>query len=713
MSKILRFVMIGVLLISCRSEIELQEVPYLNIDSSYITADGEGDGFLLSIRTNLAWTAAAEDENGAEVDWIRLTVNSGQGDADVIGIVLQGSRGDSRSCMLVVRSEDGTLVSQVPFSQEKFVPILQPILMSSLFATASRMPLDSSEPLLDFRSIEALVTAVPSDNIPGKYIYLTDDGTLFIKASVPDPTGIKAGDKVKLETTEGTLVRGADGSITLELSTPMEVLSSENPLPVANIQASALQRYENAFVCVRSCQVQDGSLGKNWGGTTSMVTDDSDRYTFDVVVSDNASFAGTAVSSDNGTVMGIVVDGKLRPRSMADINLTESQRDTYKAPYTIIPVRAFYKMGAKANTFTNGSASGNTKFTFSELKDYSDAGVAFEKVVGSNNKLALNGALNTPFNTCCTIRQWHLEGTYMTYTVPVKQKIYGDLEFSFSISCGKAEVFADRTWSAYWSTDNESWKKVDGVYGASNNKPGSGDNGDFSFAGTDLAVNRIVLEVSIPENEALTSGNIYFKLVPPAVDASYSNNTVRVNVGCYLTSATPFPEEVDYHNIVARETFNDALNGINPVVGFPVYYMAWTSKKDDYFGKCNVTGTNKKYRGCLLLSASSGENYISAPALNITGTTDLILTFKAAPYVDCAKKTPVISQNCISVSCSGEAVAGEVVWDNPDFASDPYNWHTATVKITGATPNTLINIGNLSSDISGASFYIDDIVVSK
>ena len=711
---LLVMLMTSVMLVGCKDENGFLEVPYLEVESTFSTALGEGDGFILSIRSNVAWTVKAEDGSGAEVDWIKFIENSGEGDADIIGVVLQGSRADERSCNFVVTSLEGSQIVKVPFVQEKFVPVLQVMSLSSIITTASRMTPSESQPMLDFRIIEMIVTGVPENNLPDDYVYLTDDGTCFVRAIVPDAGALKVGDKIQCETTGGTLTLEQNGGVTMDITTPIVLLSSGNDVPVAHIQASALQRYENALIKVSACQVQDGSLGKNWSGTTAMVTDDADQVKFDVVVESNASFAETAVPSENGTIAGIVVDGKLRPRYESDITLSVNSRNSYREPYIIDPICAFYKIGSAKNTFSNGKASGATKFTFSAAEGYSVEGASFEKVVGSANQLTLNVAVNTPFNSCCTMRQWHLDGTYMMYTLPVNQKVYGDLEFSFSISCGAAGVFDDRIWEVFWSTDGTTWRKPDGVYGAANQRPGSGDAGKFAFAGTDLAVNRMVVEFNIPENEAVSDGNLYFKMVPPAVDASYSAKTLRVNAGFFLSSATPFDDNLGYHNIVAQEHFNEALNGVNPVVGVPVYYLAYTSNKVDYVGQCQVTGTNVKYRGCVLLSAASGENYISTPALaGLTATDDVILTFKAAPYVDSSAKALAISANRITVACEGGGSAGEIVWDNSDFASDPYRWHTATVKISGATSTTRVKIGNLSSDISNASFYIDDIVISK
>ena len=128
---LLVMLMTSVMLVGCKDENGFLEVPYLEVESTFSTALGEGDGFILSIRSNVAWTVKAEDGSGAEVDWIKFIENSGEGDADIIGVVLQGSRADERSCNFVVTSLEGSQIVKVPFVQEKFVPVLQ--VMSPLF----------------------------------------------------------------------------------------------------------------------------------------------------------------------------------------------------------------------------------------------------------------------------------------------------------------------------------------------------------------------------------------------------------------------------------------------------------------------------------------------------------------------------------------------------------------------------------------------------
>ena len=60
--------------VGCQETAETMESPYLDVvpESYSETALGEGDAFLLSIRSNVEWELSAVDANGAPVDWIRF-----------------------------------------------------------------------------------------------------------------------------------------------------------------------------------------------------------------------------------------------------------------------------------------------------------------------------------------------------------------------------------------------------------------------------------------------------------------------------------------------------------------------------------------------------------------------------------------------------------------------------------------------------------------
>ena len=118
-------------------------------------------------------------------------------------------------------------------------------------------------------------------------------------------------------------------------------------------------------------------------------------------------------------------------------------------------------------------------------------------------------------------------------------------------------------------------------------------------------------------------------------------------------------------------------------------------------------------RGCVYLSAASGENFVISPILDmLKAPTDLEVTFKAAPYVNATSSVLVVNNNNISVDLTGSGTVGTLEWDST-FDTDPYSWHSAKVKITGASSDTQIKIGNLDSGIATSAVYIDDIIIKR
>lgn len=702
------------LAVSCEEKTGETAVPYLEaVPENYTeTALGEGDGFLVSVRANVPWTLSAIDAAGGEVDWIRFDRTSGEGDADVFGVILRGDREADRSCTILLRSEDGKLERRLEIKQGVFVPTLMYLQLSDVVKTGYPLEAGATESLTDFGVFEAEVVGVPGGNLPEGYVYLTDDGSTYIRAAVPNAAALQVGDKVQVEMTSGTVTKDSFGGYTANLSEPIRVLSSGTPsVQPAYIAPEAVSRYENALVVLRSAQAQDAFVGKEWSGDIGLLsTDETEKNQFQAHVESGASF-GT-VPDGNGAITGIVVDGKVRPRSASDLSFTDPRGTVPAAPHQIEPVACFLHIGSAANKFGNVTISDATKVTFEDDPGYSIAGASIEKVVGTANKLTPVVAVATPFQICFTTIQWHLAGTHLLYTIPVRQKLYGDLEFSFSISCGTAKVFPG-DWEVSWSPDGTRFNPVDAVYSTSQTTEAQATGNTFPFASTGHQSNRHVAEFSIPESEALTSGNLYIKLDPPAVESSKASTTLRMNCGFVLSSRTTNTPNHHYHNVVAMENFEGNRYGHNPVVGVPTYYFVHMNGAPGYINTEGwaVSGNSTVCRGCLRLSNTEGANFIMSPVLDmLKAPTDLTLTFKVAPFVNPTGATLAPNDNHIAVALTGSGTLGEIAWDS-DY--EPYRWRTGTVKISGASSDTQIQIGNLDPETTRSQFYIDDIMIIR
>ena len=723
MKKILAYILLaaaGCMLLAACQETDVKEAPYLKAipESFEGTALGEGDAFLFSVRSNVAWTLKAVDENDNEIDWIRFEQAAGEGDADIFCVILRGSQEEARGCTVVLASVDGKFEKRLTLGQTVFVPVIRNVGMRDVLALAGSVPVGGTDYLEEFCFFDAQVTGVPGGNLPDGYIFISDDGTAFARVKTAQASTVKVGDVITMDTTGGTITKGENG-ITLNITSPVEIKSSGAPtIPAAYIPASYVPMYENALVELRCAQVQDSDLGKTWTGDVSLCTwDESSDNSFQTHVESSAAFASNAVPSGSGTIVGIVVDGKLRPRDATDLaGLTEPRGSASGAVVTnkITPLYCYLKNAGAANKYTNATAEGKTRFTFTEEPGYSYAGPCIEKVEGgTDNNLTFASAVATPFLAIITFRGWDVSGTHYLFTIPLGgQKIWGDLMLMFGLCCGSSGVFTG-DWTITWSADGTNWKPVDAVYCETNKNPADAAGNTFRIVSTSSYVPRQVAEFHIPEEEAISSGAIYFKMVPPVVTSANHSKTLRWLNGFYLCSRVPNTPRKTYHTVVAMENFENCWTGHDPVIGVPLYNFARFdgapaySSEEGWYAVGGCVGV----RGCALLTAKSGENYIMTPPLTkLASATDLTVTFKASPYVDASAASLVINGNAISAFTDGPGTASKITWDSN---YTPYEWHTGTFTVKGATSGTKIGIGVTDPSASNCAFYIDDIIVTR
>lgn len=710
--------LLGLAVCSCEEkEKETVVPPYMDVTPEAITevAQGEGDGILISIRSNVSWTVSTEDASGSPVNWIVFDTTAGEGDADILCFVLCGSRDDGRSCKIVISSTDGKFVKSLEIRQGKYIPVLSTVLLEDVLKAASSQEAGKPEQMTDFTQAKVEVIGAPGANLPDGSLFIAGEGSAWARVKTGSASEFHEGDVVLLDFTESTITRESTGAYTIDLIQKPQLQSSGSfSVAPKYISSSAIAGYENMLVELRNVQAPEGAVGSSWSGDVSLLATDENDKPFSVYVNSGAQFG--SVGSGSGAVRGIVVDGKLHPRSAEDVSGLTAPRIPSHDANKITPVINVIKLGDANNTLANGTISGKTKLTFTDAPGYSVEGAAIEKVGGgSGNKMAIAATtLTAPYNSCFTTVQWNLEGTYLLYTIPVRQKISGDLEFAFAMSCGKDGVFTD-VWTVSWSRDGVNYKPVDAVYCTDAYTTSAAAGATYRLTNTNLLNNRQVAEFSIPENEALTSGNLYIKLIHPAVDESWASRTLRTNCGSVLSSRTTNTPRIPYDNVLMMENFESCLYGHNPVIGIPTYHFTSFNALDSATAYSSlegwsVTGNSLACRGCLRLSAGSGENYICSPKLNeLKVPADITVTFRAAPFVDATGAELAVHQNSIRVAVNGSGTVGEIQWEGE---YTPYEWHTATVKIYGAASNTQVMIGNIDG-ASESQCYIDDIIISR
>ena len=685
----------------CEKEKQDDTAPYLQaIPSEYDDAAlGEGDAFIISVRSNVGWNLAAVDDEGKSVSWIRFEKESGNGDADVFGFISRGIKDDERSCTIMLSSEDGTIVRHYEIRQGAFVPALLKLSLGDIVKAGYPLAPGESALLPEYGGAEAEVVGLPGGNLPEGYIYITD-GYVWMRIKTDNAEALKLGDRIQIDMTSGTVTKEHSGAYTAVLAKPIKVkLSGEPRVSPAYISSDAIEKYENMLVELRNVQAPENLIGNKWEGDVKMMVADEDAD-FLVHVREGLSFG--SVGSGSGMVRGIVIDGKVWPRFADDISDFAGERiPSSVEPHIIKPISNIFKT-LETNAVSNGFITETTKFTFTDEPDYSVDGASIEKVGGDEaNNLRFVIGTSSFWQTCFVTVNWSEKDSWLLYKVPVTEDVWGDLEWSYSISCGTAGMFSDE-WTVSWSTDGENFKPA---------SVGS----KFQLGVIDHYKYRMVAEFYIPENEAVASGFLYFKLVPPYVSPNYASKTLRVNCGSILSSKTVNTPDRGYHNVLSMENFENSTFAHNPVIGVPTYYFSYCQGAPVYTGTkgWGVVGANQAIRGCLHLSEVKGMNYLESPVLDmLKAPTDLTLTFKAAPYVNATGSSLVVNSNNISVSVIGSGEVGEIKWESL-FESAPYEWHTATVHISGASSDTRIMIGNLHQDISDSAFYIDDVVIRR
>lgn len=684
----------------------------LEVAISNDTAAGEGDSFTLTITSNVAWEISVVDADGLPVDWVVFfDETTGEGNAEVFATVKRGDRTDVRTCTIAVSEKDGTLKKTVTLTQGKFTVEMYSMTLKDVIDAGAVLEVGASDNLTDYGQFHAEVVAVPGANLPEGYIYVADAKN-FLRVKTSQASEVAVGDKLLLEMTDGTVTKDAEGVYTADL--PAELAVEQSGAPTVEplfISADAIGRYGNALVAVGYCQTKED--GAAWSGdvamTTKIIPGGSE---FTVHIAEGASLSGSA---NSGQVVGIVVDGKLRPRTAADIQLTEERKSEVEE-YTIQSIGNYFKYGA-VNSFSNVTVSNKRKLTFTDAAGYSVAGASVEKLEGSDDltNLSMVVAANTPYQTCFVTKGWATQGSALLFTIPVNQPIYGNLEFAFSVSTAFPAIFPG-DWKVQWSKDNTVWNDMSAVYCTNQTNADTAAGNTFTLTRDNHQANRQVAEFYIPKAEAITNGNIYFKVTPPT--AKDNVTTLRVNVGFTLNSKNLSPADNGFDNVLAMENFESSVFGHNTVIGIPVYYMMNHAFGPDYVNADGWTadhnGAAVLYRGCLHLSGTS-KCYMKSPALGLESPTDVYLSFKVAPsWMDTSDGTKHEKSSAnISVEVEGSGTVGEIVWDNDKaFPTLDYGWHTGRVKITGASADTRVKVGNISST-SVARYFIDDIIISK
>lgn len=667
---------------------------------------GEGDGIVISIKTNRHWTIETTS------DWLLFDSTSGYGNADVFAAVKRGSQESERSCEIIVKA-DGFEPKVIQINQNIFIPVIITVTLPDVLAIGGTVDVGQAADLIEFSQIELMVASESgAENILDNDDVIMTDGNNYIRVSLPQAKDLKFRDRVMLDLSDATITREESGGFRIDISRDVKSVENDpewNPT-ACYIPCSSVPAYEYSLVKVGVCQAQESYVGGPWSNVKMDMTTYEDMD-FEVDV-DPQAFASGTVPSESGDVVGFVIGGKIRPRSPDDLSLLSAERRTRYSDktFSIKPIVNIMHIGSAKNTFSNVVQDGVTVMNFTSLDGWSYDGASI--TMNTSTKISPVIGTGDPWQCCFTTIGWSKGKSYYQYAIPIQEKTYGDLEFGFSQSCGTASALP-WTFEITYSIDGENFTPVDAVYCISPNEVNG--NNLISQKAAAHENSRYCAEFSIPEDKALKKGDkLYVRALLKSCTNVWSTLTLRMNIGFYLATRARNQEIPMYDNVIASENFDNCNVGISPVIGAPLDYLTYCTTNTAYTSRNGWTAVGgRACRRCFLLN--SGTPAIYSPELGrLSGMSDVTLTFKACLYTDKYRNNSTTASrqlNKIDVKVTGGGSVGEILWDT-DPESDYYNWHTATVKISNATPESVISINAATIANKGAA-YIKDVLILK
>ena len=550
-------------------------------------------------------------------------------------------------------------------------------------------------------SIKTSVTIISDSeggNLPKNTAVVTD-GTSYAALSLDNVAKLTAGKRITLALKGASLDKSAS-VITAKTEMITEEEDGSAPAPEA-ISISQLASMEYHFVEVKSIQATDAFVGKKFEGEVTM--ENADKETLTLNIYSTATFAGGSIPESSGSVKGIVLGGKLCPRTGADINLV-LDRIGEAGVKLFSPVFCTYEftLGSKTPEIKNAAIDGN-KVAFTN-------GGSIEKVGGTGGEFAFEqGKASTPHNVYVYSTGWNSENTYYLLKCKAVDEISGKVAVTFSLNSAAKEV--QQVWNIFWSNNGTDWTPTEYTWNNVNNTDDLATKAKNTFTAQNTTSKGITrTEFVVPAGKKIGKGeSLYVKIVPSAT-LKAAETKVQLGFGFYVTPGDIINTKKPSDAIVFNN-FAECTAGTDYMLGSDIRYfgnvVTPAYEKDGWVVSKGYSRIGYTMYG----AASSGDHGITTPALTgISGTGEVTLTFKCCLYMP---STWVGAKDDIVVKVAeGEGTVGEITWDS-EPETDYFHWHTATVKITGATAGTKLFIGAGAGKVTTGDrrFFLDDIIV--
>lgn len=548
-------------------------------------------------------------------------------------------------------------------------------------------------------SIKTTVTVISDHsggNMPSDLAAITD-GTSYGALKIQNASSLAAGSQLTI-----SLSGAKKAGKVLEIESAMikETETGSVPAP-AKVKINELDKNEYKLVVVDNIQATDSFVGKTYVGDILM--EDGEKATGTMSVLEGASFASGVIPANSGSVTGIVIGGKIYPRTASDINLI-LDRMGQGAPEAFKTIFCTYEN----STATSGTTADVQNVTISGMTATFTNGGSIEKIGGTEGTMSFAQAKDSFYNVYLTSTGWDAEGTHYVLSCPTEEEISGKVAVTFSLN-GKTEV--QQTWKIWWSNDGQNWKETEYTWNTVNNTDEKASAAKNTFTGQSTTSKGITrTEFTIPAASKISAGGkLYIKLEPEKTIATAST-AVQIGMG-FVVADGDYVNTDEPAGAILFNNFAECLAGTDYMLGAELRYFGNvatpTYEKDGW----TVKNGSERIGYTMYGTASSGDHGITTPALtSISGTKDVTVTFKCCLYMPSTLKS-ASDDVCVKVA-EGSGEVGELTWDT-ELASDYYVWHTATVTIKGASTDTRIFIGAGAGKVTSGDrrFFLDDICV--
>lgn len=746
-------------LVSCKSEI-FAPIQTLEVDRAELVAPGIGASYSISVNSNTSWQAKLTGE-----EWISCDVENFVGSATV-NIVFGANEGESRSCELVLSSEDGSITRRVTLRQGA--------VMEDGQITIAELRSHEAEGEYVFSGssrIKGFVTTdLEASNFYPNSFAIQDgfaDGAAGITVSLAEQPDFLRGEEVEVDLDGAVLKRNEDGMLVLApAKTPARTQATRigiEPM-VAKMHDLAAGEYESMLVSAYNLQPSEESIGATLNDGVFM---ENSRGTRAFVKIFKTSLLAEAICPDgSGSVTGIAgpaahQDGYsfIIPMSVSDLVFEGGRFKILTGGVSSFP----YVLSLYSDNGTNESIEPKyidyevipydpyTKFidAFYYDKDrttdvslYVHASGRTEEEIRSSlywgNNMGFDCIPAKSFVTRMSAAGEYPGESYYLLTMPMKNDFVpagGTFSVAFYIYNTN---WAIRDWKLEYSLDMNNWHGYDEASGTGEGVLEFMPGGNYTLYNV-----RFTAQTAIEATDIL-----YIRLSPfgkracinPGSIATGWGSDVRLSVGMLVCPHVARPSESP-QNTIWHHTFDSLTEGADYLMGDRLGLFdnlngpligAWNAEQRN-----GMSGSNVAMRPGYAqvgyaeyeidgITATSHEGSLQTPALGVTG--DVTLTFKAMAFQSSRSRRINMNENVpekgpdateieIEITDGGHVAEldGEATGEVTELIVSGLpvsEFKTYTLRIKDVKENTRI-VFRSAEEKGFARWFIDDIIVTE